>query len=539
MKSYLQESDKENQTSVSNSIETLNEVTFESEESVLSNQSTLSTLDYEPISDPFGKLKNTRLKNPNRLIIAQLNINSLRNKFDSLVRMLHNNLDILLISETKIDSSFPTAQFQIEGYTTYRLDRNANGGGILLYIREDIPSTLLNFDMSIESFFIEINIRKKKWLLVGTYNPNKNLISNHLKEIGKNLDNYSSKYDNFILLGDLNSEPTESAVKDFCEIYSCKNLIKDKTCFKNPLKPSYIDLIITNRPKSFQNSVTVETGLSDFHKMTLTVMKVFYKKQKPNIVTYRNYKHFSNEAFMLDVKNSIIQMTSENNDLEFDRLKTALDEAIQRHAPIKKRYVRANQVPFINKKINKEIMKRSRLRNKFLNTKKDIDRKAYNKQRNLCVSLIRIEKKNFFSNINTSDITDNYRPVSILCNFSKIYERCIYDQIQLFFDSLLSKYQCGFRRGYNAQHCLITLIEKWKKSVDNGGAFGALLNDLSKALDCLPHELLIAKLDAYGFDKSSLKLMHSYLSNRKQRVKINDNIVLGARYCLEFHKGQF
>ena len=170
------------------------------------------------------------------------------------------------------------------------------------------------------------------------------------------MDNYSSKYDNFILLGDLNSEPTESAVKDFCEIYSCKNLIKDSTCFKNPLKPSCIDLIITNRPKSFQNSVTVETRLSDFHKMTLTVMKVFYKKQKPNIVTYRNYKYFSNESFMLDVKNSIIQMTSENNDLEFDRLKTALDEAIQRHAPIKKRYVRANQAPFINKKINKEIM---------------------------------------------------------------------------------------------------------------------------------------------------------------------------------------
>ena len=185
-------------------------------------------MDYEPILDPFEELKNTRLKNPDRLIIAQLNINSLRNKFDSLVRMLHNDLDILLISETKTDSSFPTAQFQIEGYTTYRLDRNANGVGILLYIQEDIPSALLNFDMSIESFYIEINIRKKKWLLVGTYNPNKKLISNHLKEIGKkldiysskydNLEIYSSKYDNIILLGDLNSEPTESAVKDFCEI---------------------------------------------------------------------------------------------------------------------------------------------------------------------------------------------------------------------------------------------------------------------------------------------------------------------------------
>ena len=94
--------------------------------------------------------------------------------------------------------------------------------------------------MSIESFSIDINIRKKKWLLICTYNPNKSLTSNHLKEIGKNLDNYSSKYDNFILLGDLNSEPTESAVRDFCEIYSCKNLLKDNTCFKNPSKASCI-----------------------------------------------------------------------------------------------------------------------------------------------------------------------------------------------------------------------------------------------------------------------------------------------------------
>ena len=130
----------------------------------------------------FEKPKNTRLKSPHKLIISQLNINSLRNKFDSLVQILHNNLDILLISETKIDSSFPTAQFQIEGYTTYRLDRNTNGGGILLYIREDIPSTLLNSAMSIESFSIEIYIRKKKWLLVCTCNPNKNLIQTILKK---------------------------------------------------------------------------------------------------------------------------------------------------------------------------------------------------------------------------------------------------------------------------------------------------------------------------------------------------------------------
>ena len=180
----------------------------------------LPTLNYESISNPFEKFEKTRLQNQNRLIIAQLNIISLCKRFDSLVRMLHYSLDMLLISESKIDSSFHTAQFQKKGYTTYKLDRNANGGVMLLYLRKYIPSTLPNSDMSIESFYIEINIRKKKWLLVSMHNPNKNVISNHLKEIGKNLDNYFSKYDNSILLVDLNSEPTESIVTDFCEIYS-------------------------------------------------------------------------------------------------------------------------------------------------------------------------------------------------------------------------------------------------------------------------------------------------------------------------------
>ena len=117
----------------------------------------------------------------------------------------------------------------------------------------------------------------------------------------------------------------------------------------------------------------------------------------------------------------------------------------------------------------------------------------------------------------------DYRPVNILSNISKIYERCIYDQIQNYFDQILSKYQCGFRKGYNAQHCLITLIEKCKKGVDNGGAFSALLTDLSKAFDCVSHELLIVKLNAYGFDKRSLTLSFNYLSIRKHRLKINDS----------------
>ena len=154
----------------------LNEANFESEESFFIRSGYFVNVKTQVNLDPYSNMENIRSKNPNRLIIAQLNISSLRYKFDSLVEILHTNVDILLISETKIDSSFPTAQFKIEGYTTFRLDRNSNVGGILLYVREDIPSTLLNTELLIEGFYIEINIRKKKWLLICTYNPNKYLI---------------------------------------------------------------------------------------------------------------------------------------------------------------------------------------------------------------------------------------------------------------------------------------------------------------------------------------------------------------------------
>ena len=86
-------------------------------------------------------------------------------------------------------------------------------------------------------------------------------------------------------------------------------------------------------------------------------------------------------------------------------------------------------------------------------------------------------------------------------------------------DLLLSKYQSRFRRGFTAQNCLLAMLEKWKSSVDKWKAFGILLTDLSKTFDCLSHELIVAKLDAYRFSQSVLKLMQSYLSERKIELK--------------------
>ena len=95
-------------------------------------------------------------------------------------------------------------------------------------------------------------------------------------------------------------------------------------------------------------------------------------------------------------------------------------------------------------------------------------------------------------------------------------------QISEYFETIFSQFQCGFRKGYNTQDCLLAMIENCKKALDQGKEYGALFTDLSKAFDFLPHDLIIAKLHAYGFLIESLKLINSYLTESKRRVRIND-----------------
>ena len=100
----------------------------------------------------------------------------------------------------------------------------------------------------------------------------------------------------------------------------------------------------------------------------------------------------------------------------------------------------------------------------------------------------------------------------------------MYNHICNYFEHFFSKLQCGFRKGIGAQDCLLSMIEKQKASLDKGNQAGAILTDLSKAFDCIDHELLIAKLFAYGFLTSSLLFVYSYLNRRYQRTKINSSL---------------
>ena len=114
----------------------------------------------------------------------------IRNKFESVVKDITSNADLRKLSETKIDNNFPKGQFLMKGFgDPFRMDRNVNGGGILCYVREDIPVKLLSVEtLPTESFFVEINLRKKKWLVSRSYNPHRENISNHVQTISKSLD---------------------------------------------------------------------------------------------------------------------------------------------------------------------------------------------------------------------------------------------------------------------------------------------------------------------------------------------------------------
>ena len=119
-------------------------------------------------------------------------------------------------------------------------------------------------------------------------------------------------------------------------------------------------------------------------------------------------------------------------------------------------------------------------------------------------------------------VKENYRPFSILTAIWKVFERVFGNQLSIFFDQIFSKFLSGFRQIYSCQTSLLRMIEDWKSELDNGNIIGTVAIDLSKAVDSLPHGLLIANLHAYGVDLSSCKLPASYLYNRYQRVKIKD-----------------
>ena len=216
-------------------------------------------------------------------------------------------------------------------------------------------------------------------ILICSYNPHKNNISNHLMNLSKIIDRNSSRYDKYLYIGDFNSETCETALRNFCDLYKLKNIVRKPTCFKNPDNPSCINLFLTNCSRSFQDAQVIETGLSDFHKMNLTVLNLFFfTKRKHKTIFYRNYKKIDNFKFKEALNREL--MKHDLNNIDYEDFHEIVLSILNAHAPLKKKHPRANHTTFVTTEFQKAVMKRGRLRNIYFKKPTEATKAAYNYQ---------------------------------------------------------------------------------------------------------------------------------------------------------------
>ena len=357
-------------------------------------------------------MSKNRLKYPTNPLIDYLNINSFRNKIIDVREVFGKlSLDYFAISESKLDESFPSAQFNINSYEIRnRRDRDKNGGGLIEFVRKGfITKRLKDYETQIsETICSEFTISKRKWICFSVYRPpSYNNLIIFFEELTKSVCKALNKYDNIIVMGDFNIDinKDDAILHDkldvFCDTLNLTNLVKSHTCYTNNHK-STIDLFLTNKPRSFQLTSVTETGLSDCHRLITTFIKSHFSRLKPKIIHYRNFKRFDEQKFIADVKNE----TDDPNE-NYSALTNTFSLIVEKHAALKKKIVRGNYAPFITKDLRKAICTRSKLRNKLIKNPTEVNEKLYERQRNKCVLIRKKSIKQYFSNITSKGTVTN------------------------------------------------------------------------------------------------------------------------------------
>ena len=373
----------------------------------------------------------------------------------------------------------------------------------MIYVRSDIPSQekKSNLPKNVEALLVEINLRKTKFLLIGTYHSTNEKYGTKddvfLHEIGCVLDIYSS-YDKFLIVGDLNMQEGDACLEDFLHEFHAKNLVKEPTCYKNPDNPSCVDLFITNRTGSFMKTTAVSTGLSDFHKMVVTVMRTTFPKTGPLTVRFRDFCKYDSTAFGIDLDRRM-----RNQPVNYDTLEKIFLETLDLHAPQKSKVVRANHKPYVSKEMRKAIMLRSQLQNLMYAHNTIEYKNAFKHQKNYCNRLYKRERKKYYSNLNLNNITDNKK---------------FWKTVKPLF---------GDKGGTKAK---IVLVEGDKIINDDSEVaqtFNDFFDDAVKSLGISDNEVLLTKVDLpSGKVLDAIKMYEAHPSI----LKIKENVVVNTEF---------
>ena len=214
------------------------------------------------------------------------------------------------------------------------------------------------------------------------------IFGNIFENIRKALNKHSKHYDKFVLAGDFNPE---LCLSQFLIEYNVKNIVKENTYFKNALNPSCIDLFIKNSPLSFQNTIVVFNRLCNIVKMVIIVMEMSFKRHSLIERHYRDYKYFDQTRF----KNNLNEKLSDISN--YESFETAFIELLNKHVPLKKKFLKTNYAPYFAKTLRKTLVRKSQRETNCLKTKTQTDLKLYKNHKNICGKLIEKEKESIMS----------------------------------------------------------------------------------------------------------------------------------------------
>jgi hypothetical protein len=378
------------------------------------NESLNNVNDSLSISDPLMTcLKGSRLDNPKSLIFSHINLNSLKKEYMAPLDYFKNILidgliDVLCVSETKLNDKIVEKDIDCSPkFKVYRKDKSSKSGGILAWIRSDIPQQRmydLEFDCEnehIESMIFELKIKKEIWYVILAYKNPSTSNQLFLDKLSHVYDSLINKGKEIILLGDLNIDmlDTENALcNQLCDIYDLENLISEPTCYKKP-EGSLLDPILVRNKKRFKKSINVFCGYSDYHNLVGCITKLHVTPPKPLRVTYRNLKDFNEMAFKEHVSQIPFHMCSIFDDVndQFWAKNLLFSEVLNEHAPLKERAIKEEHMPYMNSKLRKEMYKRNMLKNKHLKDRSNpIKWLLYRQQRNKVTGIRRNAIKEFF-----------------------------------------------------------------------------------------------------------------------------------------------
>ena len=319
----------------------------------------------------------------------------------------------MIVTETKIDSSYPNSQFSIPGYGLYRNDRKKGGGGILAYISNYLICKRIkpaNTYKTIEPIVLEIQLKTKSFIVIGLYRPPKNFTLSYRSELEEELNKIcnSASLQNkcIVLLGDLNLEalrPETNEGKlllDLQETHEFECLISKPTRIKkiwDRISTSLIDVILTNCPLEFVKSGVFDPSLSD-HTLVNAFMKERVLKSKTKVVTFKSCKNIDKHALKVDIARAPWHVTEVFDDIDdqSEFFSLLLKDIIDEHMPLKKMRVRERDVPYMTSEWKKAIRKRRKALRKYHKTKNPDDWDIQNKLRNEATRLRRKSIKEFW-----------------------------------------------------------------------------------------------------------------------------------------------